>query len=93
MYYLERTHDGTGSAGGLSLAMWNDQSGDVACELDARPRVGVILCVGDAFEMAGRVRCKARQTSYITKILSDEPRRVVFETVSGSVYVWRVAMQ
>lgn len=86
MYRLTRTSDGAGKHGELSLAVTWTESGWRG-EEDARPRVGVRLLVGNMGELPGPAP-SARITPRITRIVSDQPTEVTFETESGSTYRW-----
>lgn len=89
-YQLSRTRpdDGVGDSGGMSLALWVTD-GEVKNEADARPRVGVCIRVGSLYARSYHSQ-DWWQTSFITRILSDEPKKVVFET-GNSEYVWRIS--
>ncbi len=91
VYYLERTQDGAGALGELSIAILSGPEGVEYCVRDARPQVGIILFVGSRSGYEGAIRWRGRRTSPITMILSNTPGCVVFETVSGSRYVWQCA--
>jgi hypothetical protein len=91
MYSLKRASDGTGGTGELSVAVWLDETGVVRCEHDARPRIGVLMCVGSVSVLDSEsFRVQTRRTSCVTNIVSQGVARVVFETESGSRYVWQV---
>ena len=91
MYSLKRASDGTGRTGELSLAIWVDETGVVRSEHDARPRIGVSMCVGSVSALDSEsFRIRARRTSCVTTIVSRGVARVVFETESGSRYVWQI---
>lgn len=85
-YHLERTRDSRGDSGGMSTIYWIEGD-EVKCEHDARPRVGVCIRVGSLFARTMQYQ-DWWQTSPVTKILSDEPSKIVFETRS-SEYVWK----
>lgn len=89
MYYLERKQDGTGAHGDLSIAILKGPDGQ-RCHLQgARPKVGVFLFVGFGSPHDRLMRWRGRITSLITRIVSETPAHVVFETESGSQYVWQ----
>ena len=87
--YELRHADGTCRRGEISAALTLTEQGWLT-EHDARPRIGIQLCVGTVVLRPG-VERSARITSLIVKILSDEPTSVVFQTVSGSIYTWSSA--
>jgi len=90
IYTLRKFPDGPRKEGPLS---WSLQGEDAIAWLfgcdraDSRPTVGEQLLVGASFRMHPNTP-GARITSPITRIVSDEPGRVVFETASGSLYEW-----
>src|SRR5512139_3145770 len=54
---------------------------------ESRPTVGEQLLVGAPFRILPNTP-GVRITSPVTRIVSDEPGRVVFETAGGSLYEW-----
>ena len=87
-YTLRRLSDGAGDSGGESLALWLEGD-EVRQEHNARPRVGVKLRVGSSYARSYQSQ-DWWLTNFITRIVEDAPGRVVFETESGSNYVWTV---
>lgn len=85
-YSLRREHDGAGDSGGMSLALWLDEQGELGREQDARPRVGVSIRVGSVFARTYQAQ-DWWQTTMITEILEDTENFVKFRT-TNSVYIW-----
>ena len=78
-----------GDAGPMSIALWKDEEGTIQMERNARPRVGVAMRVG----ALGARTFQAQdwwQTTLIKEIVKDTPEEVVFRTLSGSEYTWRI---
>ena len=88
MYSLYRERDGKGDAGGLSMALWLDDEGNIMHEHNARPRVGVAMRVGS---ICARTMTSQDwwQTTLIEEIIEDLKDVVKFRTMNGSVYTWR----
>jgi len=84
-YSLHRHADNVGDSGGVSMAIW-EEDGEIKTEHNARPRVGVCIQVGSSYARTMQWQ-DWWQTSYITKILTDEEDKVVFET-RNSIYTW-----
>ena len=86
MYSLRRESDGAGDAGGMSLALWIGEDGQVQEQYNARPKVGVALRVGSVYARTYQDQ-DWWQTSLITEILEDREDYVRFRT-GNSTYVW-----
>lgn len=86
MYSLRRESDGAGDSGGMSLALWLNEKGQVQEEYNARPRIGVVLRVGTVFARSYTAQ-DWWQTSTITEILQESENYVRFRT-RNSVYEW-----
>lgn len=90
MYTLMRQSDGAGDMGGMSLALWIGDDGQVQYEHDARPRVGVAIRVGSTYARTMQAQ-DWWMTTPVTEILEETEHRVLFRTRSGSTYVWEVS--
>lgn len=55
----------------------------------ARPRVGVAMRVGTMFARSYQAQ-DWWQTTVIKEIVKDTPEEVVFKTLSGSEYTWKI---
>lgn len=86
MYSLRREHDGAGDSGGMSLALWLDEQGQIQQEQNARPKVGVCIRVGSVYARTYESQ-DWWQTSFITEILEESENLVRFRT-GNSVYEW-----
>ena len=86
MYSLRRESDGAGDSGGMSLALWIGEDGQVQEQYNARPKVGVALRVGSVYARTYQDQ-DWWQTSLITEILVDREDYVRFRT-GNSTYVW-----
>ena len=86
MYSLRRESDGAGDSGGMSLALWIGEDGQVQEQYNARPKVGVCLRVGTLFAHS-YIAQDWWQTTVITEILEDRNDYVRFRT-GNSIYVW-----
>lgn len=86
MYSLRRESDGAGDAGGMSLALWMDENGQLKEEYNARPRVGVAMRVGSMFTRTYDPQ-DWWQTTIITEILEEKENYVKFRT-TNSIYEW-----
>lgn len=86
MYSLRRESDGAGDSGGMSLALWIGEDGQVQEQYNARPKVGVCLVVGTIFARSYSEQ-DWWQTSTITEILEEKENYVKFRT-GNSVYEW-----
>lgn len=88
IYTLTKVPNGPRKEGSLSQALVprDDGLGWVSRE-NARPTVGEQMLVGAPFRIDPNVP-GARITSPVKRIVSNEDARVVFETESGSQYVW-----
>ncbi len=87
MYSLRRESDGAGDAGGMSLALWMGEDGQLKEEYNARPRVGVAMRVGSMFTRTYDPQ-DWWQTTIITEILEETENYVKFRT-TNSIYEWR----
>jgi hypothetical protein len=87
MYTLTRERDGVGDSGGMSMALWLDDEGNLQYEKNARPRVGVAMRVGSIFARTMTAQ-DWWQTTPVSEILDDRPGYVKFKTRNGSTYVW-----
>lgn len=87
MYKMYDTKD-RGDSGAMSMALIPDATG-ITHEHDARPRVGVAMCVG-ALRSTMFGADTWWRTTVIKEILEDTPDKVVFKTISGSEYTWEV---
>lgn len=79
---------GRGDAGPMSMAVWQDGT-SIETEDNARPRVGVAMRVGTMFARSFQAQ-DWWQTTIIKEIIKDTPEEVVFKTLSGSEYTWRI---
>lgn len=88
MYSLKRVRDGAGDSGGMSMAIWKENE-EVKVEHNARPRIGVAMRVGSIHARSYQHQ-DWWQTTLISEIISDEPKKVVFKTSTAnqSVYTW-----
>lgn len=86
MYSLRRESDNQGDSGGMSMAMWFDEHGEVQCQHNARPKVGVCIRVGSVYARTYQSQ-DWWQTSFITEILEEREDYVRFCT-GNSVYKW-----
>jgi len=68
------------------MALWG-KDGKIETEDFARPRVGVAMRVGS---LSGRSYSSHDwwQTTTIKEIVEDTPEKIVFRTLSGSIYTW-----
>jgi hypothetical protein len=87
-YSLARTRDGAGDSGLMSTAIFRGEDGKIVYENNARPRVGVVMQVGSFYARTYDPQ-DYWQTTMITEILEDTPKRVRFRT-SNSEYVWKI---
>ncbi len=83
---LQRTRDGAGDSGAMSMALWQED-GEIKYEHGARPRVGVAMRVGS---ISGRSYSSQDwwQTTLITEILSESEEEIHFRT-GNSEYIWK----
>lgn len=86
MYALRRESDGGGDSGGMSLALWIGEDGQVQEQYNARPKVGVCIRVGSVYARTYQSQ-DWWQTSFITEILEERDNYVRFRT-GNSVYEW-----
>lgn len=86
MYSLRREGDNEGDAGGMSMALWFDEQGEIQHQYNARPKVGVAMRVGSIFARTYQDQ-DWWQTSLITEIIEDREDYVRFRT-GNSIYVW-----
>ena len=86
MYSLRRESDGAGDAGGMSLALWIGEDGEVQQQYNARPKVGVCLRVGTMVARSYNAQ-DWWQTTMITEILEESQNYVKFRT-GNSIYEW-----
>lgn len=86
MYSLRRESDGAGDSGGMSLALWIGEDGQVQEQYNARPKVGVCMRVGSMFARSNQAQ-DWWQTSTITEILEEKENYVKFRT-GNSIYEW-----
>ena len=86
MYSLKRESDGAGDSGGMSLALWVSEDGQVQEQYNARPKVGVCMRVGTMFARSYQAQ-DWWQTSLITEILEEKENYVKFRT-GNSIYEW-----
>jgi len=81
---------GRGDSGGMSMAIWRDKAtGEIIFRHDARPEVGMSMRVG-SISARSYSRQDWWQTTLVKEIISDTPDKVVFKTVNGSTYTWKV---
>lgn len=88
MYVLRRERDDAGDCGGMSLAIWLDDEGNLQQEHNARPRVGVAMRVGSIHARTMTAQ-DWWQTTLVSEILDDTGDTVRFKTENGSTYVWK----
>jgi hypothetical protein len=89
MYSLWRSSDGFGDSGGMSLAIkFRDEDEKPEVLIDSRPLVGYHMRVGSTYARSFQYQDYVTTTPVI-EIVSDEPTKVVFKTLSGSEYTWR----
>ena len=86
MYSLRRESDGAGDSGGMSLALWIAEDGQVQEQYNARPKVGVCMRVGSVYARTYNAQ-DWWQTTMITEILEERDNYVRFRT-GNSVYEW-----
>lgn len=87
-YSLRRTRDGAGDSGQMSVAIIPPtHEGEKPVFLhNARPQVGAIMRVGSHYPRSFSSQ-DWWQTTLITEILEDTPKKVVFKT-GNSIYEW-----
>lgn len=86
MYSLRRESDGAGDSGGMSVAIWFDEDGQIQEQYNARPQVGVVMRVGTMFARSYSGQ-DWWQTTEIIEILEENDHYVRFRT-SNSIYEW-----
>jgi hypothetical protein len=86
MYSLRRESDGRGDSGGMSLALWVGEDGQVQEQYNARPKVGVCMRVGSMFTRTYDTQ-DWWQTTMITEIIEESENYVKFRT-GNSIYEW-----
>jgi hypothetical protein len=89
VYYLERQQDGSRVEGEVSIPILQGPDGETLHLTCARPQLGMSLFVGYRSMLGGLSHWRGRVTSRVTMIVSETPTHVVFDTQSGSRYVWR----
>jgi len=90
MYYLERQQDGSRIEGEVSIPILQGPDGETLDLTCTRPQLGMSLFVGYRSMRGGLPHWRGTVTSRVTMIVSETPTHVVFDTQSGSRYVWRV---
>ena len=87
----KKNEPSVGDSGSMSMLLTpsTDENGRYIVKTEyGRPKVGSAIRVGSLVARSYSYQ-DWWQTSIIKKIILDTPDMVEFETVSGSVYVWR----
>lgn len=84
-YWMYDTR-GRGDSGGMTMNLWQDGN-EVKHDVGQRPRVGCAVRVGSVTARSYQHQ-DWWQTTPIKEILEDTPNKVVFKTLSGSIYTW-----